>query len=276
MKRLDNNSALVRLNSLIDKIEEFRNFGTDEHLDFPRWRNDVQTLLSRQLGENATEYKQFAKLDFSRASEEYMLMSNRGDKFRKALAAAEALLETVAGRWRHELQEENMAMPSENQEMAPRIFISHAGNEDSDIANLLRQWLMKEYNLAKEEIFVSSSPDSIRSDDFWLTKIGKALRSCSKVLVLLTHSSVEKRWVLFEVGAAYGCDKLLPPLLCKGLKTADLPNLDPISSIQVKDTAVKEKFAAFISEIDNALHFTKEHDSKSKENLRLALKGEHS
>jgi len=272
MIRLDTNTAIVRLNALMDRIDEFRDYGTAEHMDFYSWRKNVLELIKRQAGCDSKAYQEFSSIDFSRAHEEYTVRMNLGVKFRNAIDKAETLLSDVREEWERMRQEEIRDVKREDNNIAaPKIFISHAATEDHDIANALRQWIIKEYGLQKEDVFVSSSPDSIGSDDFWLTEIGKALRSCSALVLLLTKESILKRWVLFEVGAAFGSGKLLPPLLCKGATIGDIPDKDPLLALQAKLAGDKAELVAFLEKLDKKLEFNEEHDSAPVEKLRLCL-----
>lgn len=267
MTRLDTNTAIVRLNALMDRIDEFRDYGTAEHIDFYSWRKNVLELIKRQAGCDSKAYQEFSSIDFSRAHEEYTVRMNLGVKFRNAIDKAEALLTDVREEWERMRQEEIRDVKRKDNNTAPKIFISHAATEDHDIANALRQWIIKEYGLQKEDVFVSSSPDSIGSDDFWLTEIGKALRSCSALVLLLTKDSILKRWVLFEVGAAFGSGKLLPPLLCKGATIDDIPDKDPLLALQAKLADDKAELGAFLEKLDKKLKFVEEHDPAVVESL---------
>ena len=268
MTRLDTNTAIVRLNALMDRIDEFRDYGTAGHMDFYPWRTKVLELLARQVGCDSKVYQEFSSIDFSRAQEEYTVRMNLGVKFRSAIDKAEALLTEIREEWERMRQEEIRVIKHENDSITtPKIFISHAATEDHDIANALRQWIIKEYGLQKEDVFVSSSPDSIGSDDFWLSEIGKALRSCSALVLLLTKDSILKRWVLFEVGAAFGSGKLLPPLLCKGATIDDIPDKDPLLALQAKLAEDKAELGAFIEKLDKKLKFDEEHDPAVVESL---------
>ena len=59
----------------------------------------------------------------------------------------------------------------------PLVFISHAASEDRDIAITFKDWIIKEYGLSTDNVFASSSPDSIKGRDFFTSEISNALRT---------------------------------------------------------------------------------------------------
>lgn len=107
-----------------------------------------------------------------------------------------------------------------------RIFLSYA-SEDSGRANELRNELAK-----KPNVFVFSS-DRISAGENWRSKIKKALSESDYFLVLLSPTSVESRWVQFELGVAWGLNKSIIPIVTSPdvvgripLDLADLPILE--------------------------------------------------
>lgn len=245
MNHLDTNTALVRLNEFIDKVDEFKSYGTDEHFEFYKWRNSVLNLIERQNGKESKEYKDFAAIDFSRAQEELLYQINIGVKFNAAISRAESLLHGIKKMW-----ESNQKTPDEKN---VRVFISHSASDDADIANAFRQWLISTYSLKQEEVFVSSSPDSIGGNNFAMAQIGLAVRSASAVIILLTKKSVKKTWVAFEAGVGFGTRRLLSPILCKGMTVSDIPKRNPFQHLQAKDAAKQCQFVATLNDLDKML-----------------------
>ena len=150
-----------------------------------------------------------------------------------------------------------------------RIFISHAAIEDSDIANAFKCWMIEVYQLHKSDVFVSSSPDSLTAEDFWTAVIGKNLRKHNIMVVLLTKASISKRWVVFEMGAGYQVETLIPPILCKGAKVSDIPSRDPLTYLQAKRATSKAEFTAVLDELDKAIG--RKRDYSKDESLRRRL-----
>lgn len=151
----------------------------------------------------------------------------------------------------------------------PLIFISHAAESDREMANKFKAWIMREYGLQSENVFVSSSPDSISGDDFYTAKIGLALKRESVMIVLLSPAAIKKRWIVFETGVGFGRDSLLPPILCKGATVEDLSQNDPIGLIQAKRADILAELAYVIDLMDNKLK--KHHNENSIVQLQRIL-----
>ena len=151
----------------------------------------------------------------------------------------------------------------------PLIFISHAACEDKDIASAFKDWIIKEYGLCGENVFVSSSPDSIKGRDFFATEISSALRNEDVMIVLLSKEAMKKRWIVFETGVGFGRANFLPPILCKGADINDLPEQDPLRFIQMKHASNKQEFEEVLKMLDAVLNM--HHSSRSVEWLRKKL-----
>ena len=87
-----------------------------------------------------------------------------------------------------------------------RIFVSYA-TEDSANASELISWLAQQPNL---HVFTT---DQISAGENWRSKIKKALSESDFFLVLLSPTSVQSKWVQFELGAAWGLNKFIIPVV---------------------------------------------------------------
>ncbi|MGA9995812.1 MAG: toll/interleukin-1 receptor domain-containing protein [Pyrinomonadaceae bacterium] len=90
------------------------------------------------------------------------------------------------------------------------VFISHSA-KDRWIANQIAKILETKGRRHGIKVFLDekdieggqSIPDSIR----------KNIGSCSEFLVLLTPNSIQRPWVLVEIGAAWGREKLIVAII---------------------------------------------------------------
>jgi hypothetical protein len=119
------------------------------------------------------------------------------------------------------------------------VFISYA-SADSGVAEELRSEL-EENNLrcfmAEKDIHVATDfQDSIR----------KALQGSKRILVLLTPRSINRPWVLMEVGAAWAFGKPLIPALSH-VSPADL--VDPIRRYQGRVIETTAQRQALVREL---------------------------
>jgi hypothetical protein len=107
-----------------------------------------------------------------------------------------------------------------------RIFLSYAA-EDSNRATELMNELAKQPNV---HVFTS---DKMSAGENWRAKIKKALSESDFFLVLLSPTSVSSRWIQFELGVAWGLNKLIIPIVTSRdvvdripLNLAELPFLE--------------------------------------------------
>lgn len=87
-----------------------------------------------------------------------------------------------------------------------RIFLSYA-SEDSNSATELINELGKQPNV---HVFTS---DKMSAGENWRSKIKKTLSESDFFLVLLSPTSVQSRWIQFELGVAWGLNKFIIPIV---------------------------------------------------------------
>jgi hypothetical protein len=109
-------------------------------------------------------------------------------------------------------------MPAQN---PTRLFVSHI-SEEAEIAALLKQTIEKDF-LGMVKLFQSSDIGSIAAGDDWLAAVQQALEDAAAVIVLCSHSSVQRPWVQFELGAAWSRKVPIIPICHSGLRAAELP-----------------------------------------------------
>lgn len=127
-----------------------------------------------------------------------------------------------------------------------RVFISHSSS-DVEIAGLLITLLRNALNLSSEDIRCSSV-DGYRLNVGVLTDV--ALRGevheAELFIGLITPNSIKSVYVLFELGARWGSEKTMFPLLASGLTSAHLEG--PLRSINALDCSNRSQVEQFIDE----------------------------
>ena len=102
------------------------------------------------------------------------------------------------------------------------IFISHS-SKDKDIAELLIHLLKDALSLNVEDIRCSSVPGYTFEAGVSIEESVKREAFGAEAFVgLLTPNSLRSTWVLFELGARWGADKRIVPVLAKGSSVSDL------------------------------------------------------
>ena len=111
-----------------------------------------------------------------------------------------------------------MPAPSQN---PTRIFVSHI-SEEAEIAALLQEAIERDF-LGLVKLFASSDIGSIVAGDDWLAAVQQAMDEAAAVIVLCSHSSVQRPWVQFELGAAWSKQLPIIPVCHSGMDAAELP-----------------------------------------------------
>ena len=133
-----------------------------------------------------------------------------------------------------------------------RVFISHSGS-DVEIAGLLITLLRNALNLSSEEIRCSSV-DGYRlsagasADDVLRHEVHDA----ELLIGLITPASITSVYVLFELGARWGAEKPMFPLLASGATWEHLEG--PLSSINALDCSNKSQVQQFIEDAAKVLN----------------------
>jgi hypothetical protein len=121
-----------------------------------------------------------------------------------------------------------VAVPLKDHSMEPVIFISHS-SKDLDVGDAILRLLKDAFGLRASEICYTSHPAYGLSGGADSTQSLRRKVVAAKLVVgLITTESVESQYVLFELGARWGADKPLIPLLAGGAQPSQLPK--PLSA----------------------------------------------
>jgi hypothetical protein len=89
---------------------------------------------------------------------------------------------------------------------ALRVFLSYAA-ADKPYADRVRSVLSRRANL---RIFTT---ESLSAGEDWASRLKDELSRCQLFVVVLSPSSVESNWILHELGAAWGLNKPIIPIV---------------------------------------------------------------
>lgn len=96
-----------------------------------------------------------------------------------------------------------------------KLFISHT-HADKRLADAFKQLMDTVFGGRVATVYSSDESGGIGAGEEWRAWINEAVSECEVALVLLTPSSVQKPWVLWEAGVVFG--------LYLGTARASLPN----------------------------------------------------
>ncbi len=127
----------------------------------------------------------------------------------------------------------------------PTVFISHA-SEDEHIG---RAWMELIQSIpGKEEVpyLAEDMRRGIASGDKWAENIDQALSDADVTIAILTPSSNNRPWILWESGVAYGRNKTFVPVSCY----LDKDKINPVfKRFQARDVSTKEATGKLCKEL---------------------------
>lgn len=139
------------------------------------------------------------------------------------------------------------------------IFISHSSS-DIEITTLLIEIVRKAFNISSERIRCTSVPGyklkaGANTDD----QIKKEIFSSKAFIGLLTRESFNSTYVLFELGARWGANLPLIPLICDKAGTALLNG--PIKNINALSAVDSSDMLQFLHDLGDTLGLEPENPS---------------
>jgi hypothetical protein len=127
------------------------------------------------------------------------------------------------------------------------IFISHSG-QDRDLAIALTDLLKAAFPLRAEQILCTSVPGhKLVGGAHTEAELLDVLRNAEIVIGVMTPASLESSYVLFELGARWGMQKSLIPLVARGTKMEDL--VEPLKSKNALNASDEGDLHQFIENI---------------------------
>ena len=118
----------------------------------------------------------------------------------------------------------------EKRKSALRIFLSHTAADSAYARRLSRSLLSQRPNL---RIF---NTEMLSAGEDWQSKLRDELSQCDIFIVLLSPNSVYSPWVLKELGAAWGLEKPIIPVVTDPELLSRVPvSLDKARLVDVKD-----------------------------------------
>jgi hypothetical protein len=129
-----------------------------------------------------------------------------------------------------------------------RIFLSYASEDEINVQKL-QEILSQQRNL---RIFTD---EMLSAGEGWESKLRDEILNCDIFIVLLSPISIKSSWVLSELGAAWGLEKLIIPIFTQPEVLSKIP-------VELKNT---ESFdISYLEEHPEALNHVIDH---YKENI---------
>lgn len=138
----------------------------------------------------------------------------------------------------------------------PIFFISHS-SKDKELAQGLIQLLQHAFSLKSSDIRCTSvagytHPTGSNTDEWLRTET----IHCQCLIALVTPRSIKSPYVIFELGARWGTQKALFPVVGHGLTKGSLPS--PLNAINAKDLAQRDEVIDLIDDIEVTINLSKD------------------
>ena len=135
-----------------------------------------------------------------------------------------------------------------------QLFFSHS-SVDQELAKSLVELVVGTIEIADEAIRCTSVPGyKLTTGDHTSSTLKKDLKSSSVVIGLLTKQSLSSSYVLFELGAAWGADTRIKPLLGPDADYSELPG--PLKENNVVKISDRHAMVQLLNELSEPLGVT--------------------
>lgn len=129
------------------------------------------------------------------------------------------------------------------------IFISHA-HADEDLAQAFVGVITKAFKISDEAIRCTSVPGyKLRAGAHTASQLRKEIEQTEFVLGIITPRSIESKYVLLELGAAWGLGKRTFPLVARGVKASRIPG--PLGELHWIDLAASPDCHQLIDDLSS-------------------------
>ncbi|MDP3305948.1 MAG: toll/interleukin-1 receptor domain-containing protein, partial [Erysipelotrichaceae bacterium] len=149
-----------------------------------------------------------------------------------------------------------------------KIFISHS-HQNSAAAKALVDMLLSSLSLEDNDILCTSVPGhQLRFGKSIAELLKKDINLAPAFIALISKQSLNSDWVLFELGAAWGLDRVIYPILGPDLHINDLPGpLSHLPCIEIGSTDASSRMSDLIQQLAEDLGLSRKNGGKAQANL---------
>jgi hypothetical protein len=215
------------------------------------FQDDLVKLFDSEFDKCADEIRKFGRESFKRLSANTNPSDFLNDKLAGARQARHLELKLLAAELlkskQHDINSSQVSRTTISPSVSTRIFISHSGT-DRELAALLVDLLKFSLNLPAEAIRCTSvEGHRLAGGAETDSALRKDIRDCEAFIGLISATSIESAYVLFELGARWGAERHLLPLLAP---TADAAILrGPLSGLNALRCSIAADLQQMIHEI---------------------------
>jgi hypothetical protein len=149
-----------------------------------------------------------------------------------------------------------------------KIFVSHS-HQNSSAAKALVDYLLSSLQLEDRDIRCTSVPGHQLRFGKTISELLKSdINVAPALIALISRESLSSDWVMFELGAAWGLDRDIFPILGPGLHVKDLPGpLSNLPCIVIEEPTASSRMSDLIQQIAEDLNLSTKNGGKVQANL---------
>lgn len=152
---------------------------------------------------------------------------------------------------------------------SPRLFVSHR-HLDEGVVKALVSLMEKSFEIEAKDIRCTSvHPYRLSPGDRTSEKLKTEIKAAEVVLGILSPEAQESKYVLAELGAAWGWDVPTFPLLIRGATYTDVPS--PLDERSCLDLRIGTNCIQFIEAISRVTSFRRRQETGDMSRIQLAV-----
>ena len=214
---------------------------------------DVERIRINMTAQDST-YLNARRLADNRARRVVMAVDHRGRLPANLLAdeGKEVTDEFINGPPGYEVEESNPVLQRPRSTTSIRVFISHS-DSDIEVARLLIELLRNALHLRSNDIRCTSVDGyRMQSGASIDEKLRAEVHDAELLIGLITPDSLRSAYVIFELGARWGAEKPMVPLLASGAIPEDLEG--PLAGINALDSRDEGQVHQLLEDAADFLH----------------------
>ncbi len=129
----------------------------------------------------------------------------------------------------------------------PKLFLSHS-SRDKELVQELVELMVMGMKISQDDIYCTSLNGTIKTGSKFIENIKENLTENELVIFLITEDYLKSKFCLAELGAAWGLNQNIYPLIVNPIKIDDL-NDTPLRDVEMKVLNNKDDIAIIYDEL---------------------------
>jgi TIR domain len=248
---MESDKAIQLLKRQIDAIPKLK--GLESYApEFKKWKRNTEITIENIFGKPSRHLKDFGEITYSTGVWFSGMAEDAGVRacshgLEQVKAILESMIEEI-GDFGLKTSTDEAANNNKTSDIptSKRLFISHS-SVDTDVAEALVDLIVEALQLARSDILCTSVDGTrLKGGDDTDDVLRQQISQVPAFLSILTKKSIASTYVLFELGARWGCNKHHIPLLAKSAGPEVLKN-------PLKKNALKLNLEAQVLQLLNDL-----------------------